>query len=455
MRVDVRRGLGDGESHRKRKTLRPSDMPLRRITTTSLSTLRPLGRAADRDYQKIVAYLSSHPALGPDCARIFSEPVRVRGGDEIDWYWGEEASPFAPQPLLTMGEERRQGVLDRVRTLLAAVRSEGERLQRKGDSMAAPLLLAASLPEPLPEFIWWVPKSDSAGEGFPIVVGWGFTLDVPRTAQGVLEGVRSVKPASPPDTAGAGTGNGVASAAAARRSTTPGMLVGLLWLLFSVLAVTIGVLLLRACGINGTGWGVSGGFGFSFCAKPVAEAVPAPDRARALSALVQDLELSLARKEAACIAQLPPPAPPVQPSVTQLQPPPAPTPAQPARPPADDRLKLPQTPGRDLSFLRGCWQSDPFKHSPDKPAPGVSTYCFDASGRGTLVFRRGANHECRLSARARLEGGKLFLDDQDGKCNDGTDWYADHLVCEPDRGGIAVCSGTSVRARWSVNLHKR
>lgn len=429
-------------------------MPLRRITTTSLATLRPLGRAADRDYQKIVAYLGSRPGFGSDFARVYSEPVRVRGGDEIDWYWGDEASSAAPQPLSTLREDLRQRVLARVRTLLAAVLSEGERLRHKGDGMAAPLLLAASLPEPLADFVWWVQKPGSPEEGFPVVVGWGFTLDAPRASTGVLEGVRSRQPPPLTDAGDSGGGIGVAGTAAIRGSAVPGVLGGFLWLLFSIVAVTIGMLLLRGCGIDGAGWGLPAGFGFSYCAKPVAETAPAPDRARALSTLVQELELSLARREAACIARIPPPAPP-PPSVAQVQPPPAPV--QPPRPPAaDDRLKLPQTPGRDMSFLRGCWQSDPFKHWPDRPTPGVSTYCFDASGRGTLVFRRGADYECRLPARARFEGRKLFLDDEDGRCNDGTKWYADHLVCESDRGGIAVCSGTSsIGNRWSVNLHKR
>lgn len=138
------------------------------------------------------------------------------------------------------------------------------------------------------------------------------------------------------------------------------------------------------------------------------------------------------------------PVVPTPPPVVQR---PAPPP-----PPADDRMRIPERPA-DMAFAQGCWRTDPFQHSPVH-APGVSTYCFDAEGRGSLTFRR-AGMTCRAPARlTRNPDGTLSIVDADTTCSDGSAWFADRLICRPGAGGVAVCSGVSVGTRWNVNLHR-
>jgi hypothetical protein len=167
-------------------------------------------------------------------------------------------------------------------------------------------------------------------------------------------------------------------------------------------------------------------------------------------------------KRAACpIPAVPSPSisetPPQPPSIATAPPPPKPQPQ--ARP--DDRLKIPERRTSSMDFVKGCWRTDPFRHRA-AVIPGVSTYCFDADGRGTLTFeRRELGHRCRLAARAQWAGNELHLDDTDGVCNDGTTWHADHLICRPDQSGIAHCTGTAVGFdpqtidRWTVTLHRQ
>jgi hypothetical protein len=132
----------------------------------------------------------------------------------------------------------------------------------------------------------------------------------------------------------------------------------------------------------------------------------------------------------------------------------------------DDRLRLPTVaagaaPTRDMSFMEGCWRSDPFKHTPIHP-PGVSEYCFDAEGLGRFTFRReegSSSKSCSTEATGEFDGTVLLLRDGDTTCSDGTPWLQDRLNCTADADGVAVCRGESDNSgeifRWSVNLHRQ
>lgn len=115
--------------------------------------------------------------------------------------------------------------------------------------------------------------------------------------------------------------------------------------------------------------------------------------------------------------------------------------------------------GRDrtsVEFAIGCWRTEPFQHS-DRHKPGVSQYCFDREGQGTLLWSRdGDRMLCSSFASIRRDGDTIYIDDKDSRCNIGQSdkgpWTADHLVCRPDTGGVVVCSGQSEGARWSVRF---
>ncbi|MFI4999465.1 MAG: hypothetical protein ACHQK9_06260 [Reyranellales bacterium] len=153
----------------------------------------------------------------------------------------------------------------------------------------------------------------------------------------------------------------------------------------------------------------------------------------------------------AAVPQSPSQVPPSQlPRDDSAPPPTAPPPA--SAPPA--------SPAVDMSFLKGCWRSDPFKRTPDEAA-GVSTYCFDADGRGQLQFTRPSQPDyfCRTPAQAALEDNTLHLRDSDSRCSDGSAWYADNLQCRPPVGDVAECSGQtstpSGAETWTVRLHRQ
>lgn len=118
----------------------------------------------------------------------------------------------------------------------------------------------------------------------------------------------------------------------------------------------------------------------------------------------------------------------------------------------NQQLKMPERPSGNYSFLEGCWITDVFKHSPSHQ-PGRSTYCFQRDGSGTVVFDDG-RMSCKLRATAKYQGERLRFSDEDGTCNNGVPWYADHLVCERRAEGVAHCSGTSVEVSWVVTLRR-
>ena len=186
-------------------------------------------------------------------------------------------------------------------------------------------------------------------------------------------------------------------------------------------------------------------------------------REKALRLELAAIEGELKKRVSDCRPPEPPTPPPKPPEVAKAEPPPVPKPAPPPPPPpqpqrpADGRMRLPTAPTRDFSFMAGCWRTDPFKHERMQVQMGVSSYCFDANGNGSLEWRRGRT-ACRTSARAVFNGPNLALRDQDTTCNDGSHWYADQLVCRRGADNVADCEGYSRGAfgptSWLVNLHR-
>jgi hypothetical protein len=231
-----------------------------------------------------------------------------------------------------------------------------------------------------------------------------------------------------------------------------------LWIAFMLLVAAIMFVLLRACGLVLPGYGVWHQVGFSYCARPARTAIDVRD-ARKLIDEARALQLQLLEAQAACLAQRAP-QPVAPPSQVTPQPTPPPAPPQQAKPPEPaPQLTLPSAPTRDMSFIAGCWRTDPFRHTPDG-APGVSTYCFGADGRGRLEFLRPSRpgYACSTSASANFEGDGLRIRDSDTRCSDGTSWYADTLDCRRGTGEVAECSGSSSTPNgphtWTVRLNR-
>ncbi len=227
----------------------------------------------------------------------------------------------------------------------------------------------------------------------------------------------------------------------------------MLWAAFAAVVVVVGVVLLRACGLLTPLSGVLPGVGWNFCRAAPSALSAEVSRGEDLTKLALRLELELARKNLECASlPLPPvePAPPKPQQSTEARPPP-PTP--------DPVLKIPDKPAEDYAFLKGCWRTDPFKHTPSHQA-GVSTYCFDDKGNGQLEFQRPGQpgYSCRTTAQARFEGQQLRIRDTDATCSDGGQWYADVLNCQRAEGDIAQCSGSANTPAgphtWTVRMNR-
>ena len=436
------------------------------LIVTTRSGVRPLGvrgeplHNAAPQLRRVV-----RRRLGDAAADLLADPQLHESGQGIDWYAGW-SGPVRPVAELAPAE--RDAALAKVEATLAEIRRLGDMLAGHGPkeetgTVGLSLKLAARAPSPA--FVFLVGDR-------PVIVAWGYEKEAANALlplalarvperRPVLEAAQVARPALPAVIPAAGVPWWRTLALALPLLL---LLMGGAWLLRGLLPVEPDVAIATREGPP---------------APPPPEALPDP--VPALKAAysteqsrerVLKVELALAEAELKKrIADCKPPEPPKPPQVAVAPPPMIPPTSRPAPPkatppqaapqprnPGDNRLRLPNAPTNDYSFMQGCWRTDPFRHEALQMQPGVSSYCFDASGLGQLEWRRGRT-ACRTRAQARFEGAVLRLRDADSTCNDGSRWFSDQLVCHRGSDNIAVCSGQSRNAygapvTWSVNLHK-
>ena len=437
------------------------------LVVTTRSGVRPLGvrgeplHNAAPQLRRVV-----RRRLGDVAADLLADPQPHEDGKGIDWHAGWSG---AVRPVDELEPARRGEVLAEVERTLAEIRRLGDALASTGpreDSGLIGLSLKLAARAPSPAFIFLVGDR-------PVIVAWGYekeaaaallpiaTAQVPQR-RSVLE----PPPAPPP----------APSSLPALRPATAVIpwarsLAAALPLLLLVLG---GAWLLRGCLPDDPALTLVTREG-----PPAPPPLPAPpnplpvlkislateaSRGKVLQVELSLVEAELKRRIADCKSPEAPKPPPKPPQVAAAPPParpkavaPTPPPA-PTRRPGDDRLRLPQNPTGNMSFLEGCWRTDPFRHERNQPQAGVSSYCFDANGNGQLEWRRGRT-ACRTRAQGRFEGAVLRLRDADTTCNDGSHWYADQLTCQRGADNVAQCSGSSRGGTfgpttWTVNLHK-
>lgn len=446
------------------------------LVVTTRSGVRPLGvrgeplHNAAPQLRRVV-----RRRLGDAAADLLADPQLHEDGTAIDWHAGW---PGAVQPVANLDPALRAEVLAEVERLLADIRRLGDALASTGpreDTGLVGLSLKLAARAPSPAFIFLVGDR-------PVIVAWGYEKEEAAAllplAIAAVPGRRSVLDVPPERTP---------SLPAPRPATTTipttipwaRSLAAALPLLLLVLA---GAWILRGCLPIDPALTLVTREG-----PPAPPAPPAPHDSlpllkaslstEAAQGKILQVELSLVEAElkrriADCkppeapkpppqvAVAPPPPAPapvptPTPPKAAAPKPPPTP-PVQPRRP-GDNRMRLP-APTNNMSFLAGCWRTDPFRHERNQPQAGVSSYCFDANGNGQLEWRRGRT-ACRTRAQGRFEGAVLRLRDADTTCNDGSRWYADQLTCQRGADDVAQCSGSSRGGAfgptaWTVNLHK-
>jgi hypothetical protein len=411
--------------------------------------------------------------LGDEAADLLADPQLHENDQGIDWYAGWSGPVRA---VTDLPPAEREAVLAAVERTLAEIRRLGDLLAGHGpkeETGVVGLSLKLAARAPSPAFVFLVGDR-------PVIVAWGYETEAANALLPLA--LPRVPDARVPEAGVSGRRPVLEAAQRAPASTLPALVpaAGIPW--WRTLAAALPLLLLLLAGA----WALRGLLpvppDVAIATREGPDAPPAPDAPpNPLPALkanfsteqsrerVLKVELALAEAELKRrIADCKPPEPPKPPQVAVAPPPPAPAPPKVAPPkpapaptprnPADDRLRLPNAPTNDYSFMQGCWRTDPFRHEALQMQPGVSSYCFDASGAGQLEWRRGRT-ACRTRAQARFEGAVLRLRDADSTCNDGSRWFADQLVCQRGADNVAICSGQSRNAygapvRWSVNLHK-
>ncbi len=445
------------------------------LVVTTRSGVRPLGvrgeplHNAAPQLRRVV-----RRRLGNAAADLLADPQLHEDGTAIDWHAGW---PGTVQPVADLDPARRAEVLAEVDRLLAEIRRLGDALASTGpreDTGLVGLSLKLAARAPSPSFIFLVGDR-------PVIVAWGYEKEEAAAllplGVAAVPGRRSVLDPQPDR----GLPSPLMSGAGAPRSTIIPWARSLAAALPLLLLVLAGAWLLRGC--------LPADPALTLVTRegpPAPPAPPAPHDSLPLlkaslstetaQGKILQVELSLVEAELKRrIGDCKPPEAPKPPQVAVAPPPPAPTPVPPPTPPkaaaptpppappvqprrpGDDRLRLP-APTNNMSFLAGCWRTDPFRHERNQPQAGVSSYCFDVNGNGQLEWRRGRT-ACRTRAQGRFEGAVLRLRDADTTCNDGSRWYADQLTCQRGADDVAQCSGSSRGGAfgptaWTVNLHK-
>jgi hypothetical protein len=403
--------------------------------------------------------------LGDGPADLLADPQLHEDGKAIDWYAGWTGTV---QKVADLAPERRSEILAQVDAALADIARFGATLTAAGrgeDSALIGRSLQLAAKRPAESFVFLVGDR-------PVVVCWGYEKEAAASLIG---------PALPRVPDAASGRRSVLDAPTPLPSALPVRAVprAIPWFRTLVLALPLLLLLLGGMWLlrellpadpDATLATREGGLAPP---APPPAANPLPAMKASLSteeARTKALQLELATIQGELkkrVADCRPPEPPKPPQIANAVPPPppkatpapAPAPPPPAQPqrPADGRMRIPTTPTNDFSFMAGCWRTDPFKHERVQMQTGVSSYCFDASGNGSLEWRRGRT-ACRTRARAAFNGPNLALRDQDTTCNDGSHWYADQLVCQRGNDNVADCFGRSQGAfgptSWIVNLHR-
>lgn len=445
------------------------------LIVTTRTGVRPLGVRGEPLHNAASALRGAvRRRLGDATADLLAEPQLHEDGKAIDWYagWTGAVQKVADLPL-----ERRSEILAQVDAGLADIARFGATLGAAANGEESGLVgrsLQLAAKKPAESFVFLVGDR-------PVVVCWGYEKDaaaslmgpaLPRAPEAI--GRRSVLDAPAPTP--------VLPARTVPR-TIPWFRTLLLALPLLLLLLG-GAWLLRELLPADPDTALATREGPDAAPAPPTPADPFPAmkaslsteqaRAKALQLELAAIQGELKKRFADCrpaeAAKEPPPKeqpkepqskePPKPPQTAHaVPPPPPPKPAPPPQPqrPSDGRMRMPTAPTNDFSFMAGCWRTDPFKHEVNQGQMGVSSYCFDSNGNGSLEWRRGRT-ACRTRARAGFNGPNLALRDQDTTCNDGSHWYADQLVCRRGADNVADCYGRSQGANgpvsWIVNLHR-
>lgn len=156
-----------------------------------------------------------------------------------------------------------------------------------------------------------------------------------------------------------------------------------------------------------------------------------------------------------------PPKEEPKPDPPKQEPKPAPKP-KPQKQARGEDMRIPENAkkNKDVSFLEGCWDSDPGLVSMNTGEPIDVKYCFDANGRGTrTVTMTRSRDRCVGSVRANFDAlGNLNINADGAACGKGGSFVPQDVQCsQASGGGKATCYGQERggrRNKWDAKFRR-
>ncbi len=458
------------------------------ITTTNLDENHALawqGAKAYTSFGQLRRLLASR--LSPAHGALFAEPLPDDVRRKADWYFApeqEETGSLHPARLIDLSPEAQAPVRERLIALGRDIYALSQELKASADSnqQTAGNLLEMALTFPGEEYIYVLGDN-------PVLTAWGFSSGSEGAQPEMLTRLRS----APPSLA-AGLflrpGTGTAAGAPYPHGEAHETRTHVFPLPWSLLAFLLGALI---CGLLLAFLARNLGGGPGGCARQTAplhnateahgaELLEARTLERTLREELERLQAELAARLAQCgkNEEAPPASPdkntpPVEnppdaeqeefvPAVPDLVLPDLPDNAtnnateepaaeKPETSPAgnsaeeENNLEIPDNP-QNMNFLEGCWNAPSGLVNMDTNQPVIVEYCFENNGKGVVritEFDRSGKpkRSCEGNAQARMDGGRLHIDDNGATCPDNSIYYGNQVTCYKDEKGNTVCKGTT------------
>jgi hypothetical protein len=303
----------------------------------------------------------------------------------------------------------------------------------------------------------------------PVLIFWGHLADVPTPQAGVIDRMiaasRKVKTTTvandvvrPQETiATVAAGPAAVAAAKPRYRWLPPVL----WGVFVVLCVVIGLDLLAACGLGLPWRGDLGDLLVNYCPVPADDAAARQlqelesQNAALLGQLERLLGQTAGRQQQCALQPTPVVVPPVVDPTHKSNPPPVPPiPCGPNQQgPGCTTLQIPKKPSSN-SFLAGCWGGP----SQVGGTPVMERYCFKENGEGTVTFSGQNGLECHGAVHASLvpPGPHLVINRDASPCNQqGFGSIISRVInCAQDAEGQTACSENRNGQNFGITLQR-